>query len=101
MEKNDRKELAQIYKKGMSQQERGFTQQSNLTIRELCRRMATKAILVIIAVLAAIGLNRWENRDQSQINRILIQSSQLVRLAVIEREGFDNVKAWLGALVIA
>lgn len=87
--------------KVMSQQKQKFIQQGNLTVRELCRWIAARAIYVVIAVLAAIGWSLWDNRDQAQINRILIQSPQLVKLAAIDRERFENVEAWLGALVIA
>jgi lipopolysaccharide export LptBFGC system permease protein LptF len=54
----------------VNQQERESIQQSELTARKLLYWMATRAIFVIIAVLAAVGLIRWNNRDESQINMV-------------------------------
>jgi serine protease Do len=87
--------------KDVNQQEREFIQQNELTARKLLYWMATRAIYVIIAVLAAVGLIRWNNRDESQINMVFHESFQVARLAVIEKERFENIEAWLRALVIS
>ena len=87
--------------KYVNHQERESIQQSKLTARKLLYWMATRAIFVIIAVLAAIGLIRWNNRDESQINMVFHESFQVARLAVIDGERFENIEAWLRALVIS
>src|SRR5262245_24988341 len=85
----------------VNQQERKFIQQSELTARKLLYWMATRAIFVIIAVLAAVGLIRWNNRDESQIHMVLHESFDVARLAVIDKERFENIEAWLRAIVIS
>ena len=87
--------------KDVNQQEREFIQQSELTARKLLYWAATRAIFVIIAVLAAVGLIRWNNSDESQINMVFHKSFQVARLAVIDRERFENIEAWLRTLVIS
>jgi serine protease Do len=87
--------------KDVNQLEREFIQQSELTARKLLYWMATRAIFVIIAVLAAVGLIRWDNRDESQINMVFHDSFQVARLAVIDGERFENIEAWLRTLVIS
>src|SRR5262245_49541735 len=87
--------------KDVNQQEREFIQQSELTARKLLYWMATRAIFVIIAVLVAVGLIRWNNRDESQINMVFHESFQVARLAVIDGESFENIEAWLRTIVIS
>src|SRR5262249_31002623 len=87
--------------KDVNQQEREFIRQSELTARKLLYWMATRAIFVIIAVLAAVGLIRWNNRDESQIDMVLHESFQVARLAVIDGERFEDIEAWLRTLVIS
>ena len=87
--------------KDLNQQEREFIQQSELTARKLLYWVATRAIFVIIAVLAAVGLIRWNNSDESQINIVFHESFQVARLAVIDRERFENIEVWLRTLVIS
>jgi predicted negative regulator of RcsB-dependent stress response len=87
--------------KYVNQQERESIQQSEWTARKLLYWMATRAIFVIIAVLAAVGLIRWNNRDESQINMVFHESFQVARLAVIDGERFENIEAWLRTVVIS
>jgi tetratricopeptide (TPR) repeat protein len=87
--------------KDVNQQEREFIQQSELTARKLLYWLATRAIFVIIAVLVAVGLIRWNNRDESQINVVFHESFQVARLALIDRERFEDIEAWLRTLVIS
>ena len=87
--------------KYVNDQERESFQQSKLTARKLLYWMATRAIFVIIALLAALGLIRWNNRDESQINMVFNESFQVARLAVIDGERFENIEAWLRTLVIS
>src|SRR5262245_59524263 len=95
------KAMIRIPEQGMNQQEPEFIPQSNPTVGGLCRLMATKAILVIFAALVPVSLILWENRDKSQIDRVLSESSYLVKLAAIDQEGFDNIEAWTHTLVIS
>jgi tetratricopeptide (TPR) repeat protein len=87
--------------KDVNQQEREFIPRSELTARKLLYWMATRAIFVIIAVLAAVGLIRWNNRDESQINMVFQESFEVARLAVIDKERFENIEVWLRTLVIS
>jgi predicted negative regulator of RcsB-dependent stress response len=87
--------------KDVNLQEREFIQQNELTAKKLLYWMATRAIFVIIAALAAVGLIRWNNRDESQINMVFQESFQVARLAVIDGERFEDIEAWLRTLVIS
>src|SRR5262245_58143278 len=85
----------------MHQQRRELIKQSNLTVRGVCRWIATKAILVIFTGTVAVSLYLLESRDEAQIYAVRFESSSLVRLAAIDREGFDNIRAWMRTLVIS
>src|SRR5262245_59425721 len=88
----------------MNQLEPEFTPQSKLIAGNRLwrlRRMATRAIFAIFVALAAISWEFWENRDGSQISKILSQSPQLVRLTATDAERFGTVEEWLRTLVFA
>src|SRR5215475_7970987 len=88
----------------MNQLEPELTPQSKLIVgkrRWRFRWMATRAIFAIFVAVAAVSWEFWENRDGSQISKILSQSPQLVRLTATDDERFGTVEDWLRTLVFA
>jgi len=87
----------------MNQLEPEFTSQSKLIAGKprWLRWVAARVILAIFVVLAAFSWELWDNRDESQISRILSQSPQLVMLTATESERFSIVEDWLRTLVFS
>jgi hypothetical protein len=86
--------------KDLNQQEREFIQQSELTAWKPRRWIAAVVAVVIVTALAALGWKLWDDRDESQINKVLSQSSDLVRVAATDIQNPKGVNDWLDSLVI-
>ena len=85
----------------MNQLEPEDTRQSNLIVGKQRRWMATSALFVIFVALLAVSWHFWDNRNESQINRVLSYSPILVMLTATDGEGLGKVADWLRALVIS
>src|SRR5215813_6212007 len=85
----------------MNQLEPEDTRQSNLIVGKQRRWMATSALFVIFVALLAVSWHFWDNRNESQINRVLSHSPILVMLTATDGEGLGKVADWLRALVIS
>jgi hypothetical protein len=87
--------------KDINQRGQVFIRQSEPTAGKLLYWMATRSIYVIIAVLAAVGWYIWNNRDESQFNIVFFESFELAKLTAVDSERFENIEAWLRAIVIS
>jgi len=85
----------------MNQLEPEDTRQSKLIVGKQRRWMATSALFVIFVALLAVSWHFWDNRNESQINRVLSHSPILVMLTATDGEGLGKVADWLRALVIS
>src|SRR5262249_26007318 len=94
-------QAADVFRITMNQQEPEFARQSRLIVGKRRRWMATGALFVIFVALATVSWEFWDNRNESQINKVLSQSPMLVKLAATDVEGLRKVAAWLRALVIS
>src|SRR5215813_511070 len=85
----------------MNQLEPEDTRRSKLIVGKQRRWMATSALFVIFVALLAVSWHFWDNRNESQINRVLSYSPILVMLTATDGEGLGKVADWLRALVIS
>src|SRR5262245_2920205 len=86
-------------RRSMNQREPEFDTPAELISGKRLRHVASRVMFAVFVVLAAVSWEFWDNRDESQISKILSESPQLVRLAATDSEKFGNVEAWLRTLV--
>jgi tetratricopeptide (TPR) repeat protein len=87
----------------LNEREQEFIARSESAERPPKHRIAAAAAIVIVIALAAFGWKLWDNRPQSQINKILAQSPSVVKAAAANSffASFDStISAWLSALVL-
>src|SRR5215470_14060734 len=65
------------------------------------KNLIVGSVLLFIIAQIGIGLKLWDDRDESQINKVLSQSSDLVRMAATDSSGFKIVEDCLQALAIS
>ena len=84
----------------LNEREQEFITRSESAERRPKYWIAAAAALVIVSALAAVGWRLWENRPQSQINKILAQSPGLVKAAATQKENLPTVAIWLQTLAL-
>ncbi len=89
--------------KDLNQQERKFIQQSELAMKKPLRRLAIAVVVSIALTLAGLGWKRWDDRDESQINKLISQSFELVKPEINKNQGADflDAKMFFQSLVIS
>jgi len=65
------------------------------------KNLIVGSVLVFVIVMSTIGWKIWDDRDESQINKVLSQSSDLVRAAANGFYPTDRVIPWLQTMVIS
>jgi tetratricopeptide (TPR) repeat protein/energy-coupling factor transporter ATP-binding protein EcfA2 len=65
----------------LNEWEKEFISRSESIERQPKYWIATAATILVVIVLAAVAWKLWDNRPQSQINKILVQSPRLVKIA--------------------
>jgi tetratricopeptide (TPR) repeat protein len=98
---NEAKHWLRDQEKNLNQQEREFIQRSELAARQPRRWLTAIVAVLTVTALAAAVWKLWDDSDLSQVNKILFQSGDLVKVVAADFQASKKAGYWLQALTIS